>query len=93
MNHAMAVRCEQCRTPLIHEAIDQAGNSRKLANGIDRKIFSVIGAGVLFALVAVVGIFTSQGGLDDPHVLRGALVAAAIGGFIGRWIAKQKDRI
>jgi hypothetical protein len=93
MNHAMAVRCEQCRTPLIHEAIDQSVKTKKLANAIDTKIFSVIGAGACFALVAAVGILTSQNGLDDPHVLRGALFAAVVGGVIGRWIAKQKDRI
>lgn len=93
MNHAMAVRCEQCRTPLIHEAVGSAPNAQKLAAAIDRKIYSVIGAGACAALVAVIGIATSQGGLDDPDVLRGVMFAAVVGGFIGRYIAKRKDRL
>jgi len=92
MNSAMAARCEQCGATLVHEAVGHSRAYRQAVRNVNTRMFVGVGGGIGFALIATVGTAINPRGMDDEFVRGAALVGAAVGALLGRYIAWKESR-
>ena len=92
-NSATSVRCIQCGTTLIHEAVGHSTEYRKVADAIDNRMLGGIGAISGFFLVAVMlkFVFTSFW-LSDRQIYGLAVGGGFVGGILGRLFASFRRR-
>ena len=94
INTATAVRCDQCGTTLIQEALGHSVEYERAASLVDRKIFS--GVGAIFGFFLVAGllkfVFTSHW-LSDHEIYSSAVVGAVAGGVFGRLLLHVRRRV
>jgi hypothetical protein len=88
------VRCDQCGTTLIREALGHSVQYERAASAVDRKIFSGVGAILGFSLVAglLKFVFTSHW-LSDHEIYFAAVVGAVVGGVFGRLLLLARRRV
>jgi len=91
LNTATSVRCLQCGTTLIHEAVGHSERYRAAVNGRDQRMYGRVGAILGFALVAAL-LKTVLAGLwlSDTEVYGYALGGAVAGAFLGRLFLRSK---
>ncbi len=89
-NLATSVRCIQCGTTLIHEAVGHSDAFRKGALMIDTRMYSGIGAflGLILAALLISTVFEYQYG-SGKFVFPICVIA---GSLVGRFIAWSKWR-
>ncbi|MBI3229925.1 MAG: hypothetical protein HYZ45_07025 [Burkholderiales bacterium] len=83
-NSAMAVRCIQCNSTLIHEATEDSAKSYQLKRQLDIKMYGGYGCIIGAGLAYLFSIFGGEGlnvGLLTVLVL--------VGGIVGRIVAKK----
>lgn len=92
-NSATSVRCLQCGTILIHEAVGHSDDYKKGARYLDARMYSGIGA---FAGFFAVGLFLKADFADlylsDRDIYLYAVFGGIAGSIIGRLIARSKSR-
>lgn len=91
LNTATDVRCMQCGTTLIHEAVGHSKEFRQAADSLSLRMHSGLGAlvGFFFTAVALKFVFTAHF-LSDRQVIFASMVSAAVGSFIGRLLFKAR---
>jgi len=91
LNSATDVRCFQCRTTLIQEAVGHSDSYRKTTGELDSRMYSGVGAFFGFCLVAVLLKFILPGvNLGDGDIYTISAVGAGIGGLIGRALLRAR---
>ena len=93
LNSAMDVRCIQCSTTLIHEAVGHSAGYRKTTEAMDARVYSGVGAIFGFFLVAIFLKFIVPGvSLDDRAIYAISVGGAWIGGILGRQFLRAKTK-
>lgn len=92
LNTATDVRCLQCRTTLIHEALGHSEGYRKATNDLDSRVYGGIGAFFGLALVATILMTLTPQWLTNRGLYIAALIGAFAGGLIGRLVLRGKQR-
>ena len=91
-NSATSVRCIQCGTTLIHEALGHSTEYRIASKVIDKRMLGGIGAIFGFALVGVLLRFVLTSlWLDDRQICGIATGGGIVGGFLGRVFASLRS--
>lgn len=85
LNAATDVRCFQCGTTLIHEAVGHSTEYRQAADSLSLRMHAGLGALLGFFLTAILlkFVFTAHF-LSDRQVLYACAAAAAVGSVLGR---------
>jgi len=91
LNGATSVRCSQCGTTLIHEAVGHSDAYLKTVNKMDTRVYSGVGAFFGFFLVAAL-LKTVLSGLwwTDRQIYGFAVVGSVVGGLLGRLFLRFK---
>lgn len=87
----MSVRCERCGTTLIHEAVGHSSAYRSAEKRVNANVYGGAGAFAGFAIVGVAGRIMGTEGLGDNDMRVAALLAAAAGWLLGRYIAHKQS--
>jgi hypothetical protein len=92
LNTAMAARCLNCGTTLIHEAVGHSKEYYKGVAALDSRMYTGFGSVVGFFFVAILlkFIFTSHY-LSDREVWAVAVGGGVIGSILGRLFLKAKQ--
>ena len=93
LNDATSVRCIQCSTVLIPEALGRSPEVQAKLERRDSRMFGRIGAMIGFVVVYVLLKFVlAELWVSERRIVGFALVGAAIGGLIGLHYAKHGRR-
>lgn len=87
----MDVRCIQCSTTLIHEAVGHSAGYRKTTEAMDIRVYGGVGAFFGFFLVAVfLKFILPDVSLGDRAIYAISVGGALIGGIAGRQFLRAK---
>jgi hypothetical protein len=94
LNSATDVRCFNCGTTLIYEAVGHSKEYERASQSLSVRMHSGIGALLGFFLVAVLlkFILTSHF-LSDRQVMLASAGAAVVGSFLGRLFLRAKRNV
>ena len=93
LNAATDVRCIQCGTTLIHEALGHTLEYRKATSSMDARMYGGIGAFFGFSIVAVLlKLVLADLWLSDREICAFAVGGAVAGGLAGRLFINAKRR-
>jgi len=91
LNTATSVRCIQCGTTLVHEAVGHSPGYRATVNEMDSRIHGGVGAFFGFFLVAGLLKFVLVNlWLNDREIYSFSLGGALVGAFLGRLFLRSK---
>lgn len=88
-NSATSVRCYQCGTTLIHEALGHSDGAKQAIRYLDNNIYPKLGAGVGMVMALLAGLITSSSDQALAFLLGIGVVAGAV---FGKFIAWKKSK-
>ncbi len=93
VNSATSVRCTQCRTTLIHEAIGHSAEVAASTRDVDSRVFGGIGAAIGFFVVAfLLKFILIDVRLNDREIYGVSVGGAIVGAIFGRLVLRAKQK-
>jgi hypothetical protein len=89
LNAATSVRCLQCGTTLIHEAVGHSPEYKRTVANMDHRMYGGIGA---FFGLGLAGALSLAAGASNREIYGFAVGGAFVGGILGRLVLRIKQR-
>lgn len=94
LNSTTVVRCVNCGTTLIYEAVGHSKEYQNAENALDLRMHSGIGAVFGFAIVAVIlKVVFAEHWLSDREVYVAAVIAGLVGSVIRLLLFRIKQHV